>query len=309
MHYTEGDGKLFDPTAGHNIYADEDPPTRDATQFTHESANALTEEIANVIKSTGVSLNASSETIAQMTQLKTAIDKKDQDVTDALEAIIDALDTDDIADQSDYGESTLTAALNKSREDHNENQGEITTLANYLYALGSDEVENDSGIAGSTVTDALVTLVTMISNLAGSDITNDSTVGGGTITDALETLDGLIVDSYSKTESDAKYSLKELEYKTDTVALFGTGSFGSGEEADIDVGTLMGWTTLNTDDIAEVLRRGSVGSPWLTGSTARVQIHAVVKDSSTITVTGYSNPSFLRNANQLVTIRVRRKIT
>ena len=74
MHYTEGDGYYADPIAGHNVYADEDPPTRDATQLRYQEMNAVTEEICNVILASGASLNAGAETIAQMVQLRDSID-------------------------------------------------------------------------------------------------------------------------------------------------------------------------------------------------------------------------------------------
>lgn len=74
MHEIDGDGYLL--VAGHRYFDDEDLPTRDATQVTHMWANAVQEEIKNVIISTGASLNTSSETYAQMIQLNTAIDYK-----------------------------------------------------------------------------------------------------------------------------------------------------------------------------------------------------------------------------------------
>lgn len=83
MHETLGDGYVVD--GGKRVYADEDPGVRDATQFRHEEANSFQEEIANVIRSEGYSLNSPTETIAQMNQLNTAIDKKVND-GDAAEA-------------------------------------------------------------------------------------------------------------------------------------------------------------------------------------------------------------------------------
>jgi hypothetical protein len=62
-------------------------------------------------------------------------------------------------------------------------------------ALGdydASQVDNDSGVAGATVKDALDTLAGVIVALAASDITNDSGVAGATVKDALDTLAGLI---------------------------------------------------------------------------------------------------------------------
>ena len=74
MHRTEGDGFKVDPIGGQNVFADEDLPTRDATQLRYQEANTYQEEIANVILQAGMSLNASSETVQQMIQLRDAID-------------------------------------------------------------------------------------------------------------------------------------------------------------------------------------------------------------------------------------------
>jgi len=76
MHRTLGDGRIVDPIGGFNVYADEDPPTRNATQMRHEEANTFQEEIVNVILAAGLSLNAGTETIQEMIQLNAAIDSK-----------------------------------------------------------------------------------------------------------------------------------------------------------------------------------------------------------------------------------------
>jgi len=84
MHRTLGDGYITDPVEpAKTVFADEDPPTRDATQLRHQEVNAYQEEIANVIEAEGYSLNADSETIQQMDQLNTAIDKKVSDAVGA----------------------------------------------------------------------------------------------------------------------------------------------------------------------------------------------------------------------------------
>ena len=75
MHETMGDGYITD--GGKRVFADEDLGSgRDATQVRHQEANSWQEEIANVIRSQGITLNNSSELISQMTQLNQAIDSK-----------------------------------------------------------------------------------------------------------------------------------------------------------------------------------------------------------------------------------------
>lgn len=74
MHEIDGDGYLS--SGGHRYFADEDLPTRKATQVTHQWANAVQEEIANVIRAEGITLNTSSESYAAMNQLNAAIDHK-----------------------------------------------------------------------------------------------------------------------------------------------------------------------------------------------------------------------------------------
>ncbi|MFA7135600.1 MAG: hypothetical protein WC125_07035 [Bacteroidales bacterium] len=74
MHETYGDGYII--VNGKRVYADEDPGVRDATQFRFNEANSFQEEIANVIRAEGITLNDHSEDISQMNQLNTAIDNK-----------------------------------------------------------------------------------------------------------------------------------------------------------------------------------------------------------------------------------------
>jgi trimeric autotransporter adhesin len=60
-------------------------------------------------------------------------------------------------------------------------------------ASSSDDVTNESGVTGATVTLALDALNTAIGALAASDIDNDSAnVAGATVADALDTLDAAI---------------------------------------------------------------------------------------------------------------------
>ncbi len=74
MHRTVGDS--YGVQDGKNIFREESPGNHDATQFTHDMANALQEEIANVITGFGGSLNTAAETVAQMVQLRDRISAK-----------------------------------------------------------------------------------------------------------------------------------------------------------------------------------------------------------------------------------------
>lgn len=88
MHRTAGDGFIVD--GGKNYYADEDLPTRSATQLRHQEMNAIQEEISRVIESTGQALNPTSESYAQMIQLNTAIDAKDNAAKATVQANLDS---------------------------------------------------------------------------------------------------------------------------------------------------------------------------------------------------------------------------
>jgi hypothetical protein len=74
MHRITGDGYIVD--GGKHRFADEDLPTRNATQVTHQFMNAVQEEISAIIEAEGGTLHTDSETYAQMNQLKTAINAK-----------------------------------------------------------------------------------------------------------------------------------------------------------------------------------------------------------------------------------------
>lgn len=58
---------------------------------------------------------------------------------------------------------------------------------------GSDDITNDSGVAGATVSDALDQLEADMGALDSSDVSNVSTVAGATVTAALDTLKSSIV--------------------------------------------------------------------------------------------------------------------
>lgn len=57
---------------------------------------------------------------------------------------------------------------------------------------GTDDVANDSGVAGATASDALDALYTAIGALGSDDIANNSGVAGATVSDALDVLDTII---------------------------------------------------------------------------------------------------------------------
>lgn len=69
----------------------------------------------------------------------------------------------------------------------------------------SDEVDNASGVAGATVSDALDQLDTDIGGLGSDDIANDSTVTGTTVSDALDTLAANVVKSHFRARVTAGY--------------------------------------------------------------------------------------------------------
>jgi len=264
MHYTEGDGKLYDASVGHDVYADEDPPTRDATQLTHESANALTEEVANVIKSAGISLNSASESLAQMTQLKQAIDKKDTDVTNALTAIITALVASAIGNDSNVTGSTVKDAFNENKSRIDTNQNNIADNYNALLALDSSDVQNASQVSGSKVTNALDTLKTAIDTLDDKGVINTSSVAGANVFTALNNLLANFANYYTKTQSDANYGAPDQIWVTDTLDLMGGSSayIGSDQYKSVGINASghFGWSDLDVDDTIIVTRK------WVSGT-------------------------------------------
>jgi len=141
-----------------DIYRDQLGGSYDATQLRHAEMNAIQEEIANVIRGEGISLQTDTETPAQMFQLETAINAKlvasridndsgvsGTDVDDALDQLdsdIGGLDSTDIGNVSTVTGATVTAALN--------------ALDTLLGSLSSDDVDSDCGyLSGTTVTDDL----------------------------------------------------------------------------------------------------------------------------------------------------------
>lgn len=125
MHRTLGNGYIV--VDGKRVYADEDPPTRDATQLRHQEMNAIQEEIANVIESTGATLNAGTEAISEMKQLNRAINFK-----------------------------VSSEAMARDRED-------AIIYAKIANLYGSN-IYNDSTVTGNRVTDAINLLNTTLNN-------------------------------------------------------------------------------------------------------------------------------------------------
>lgn len=147
MHRTAGDGLVTGNTkyeTGVNLYADEDPGVRDATQARHEEANSWQEEICNVIEGEGLALHSPAEAPATMDQLEIAINQK-------------------VSRESGY--RTVADA----------------NLQSQINALNSSSIANVSGVSGTGVTGALNTLDGIIANylprgyLSGLNIVCDST--------------------------------------------------------------------------------------------------------------------------------------
>lgn len=116
MHRTLGDGFIVDPVGGQNIYADENPPLRDATQVRHQEMNALQEEICNVIEEAGAELNLGTESVQQMVQLKDAINT----------LISNSVDPEITARQN--GDNALQGQIDDHTSEINANTGAISTL-------------------------------------------------------------------------------------------------------------------------------------------------------------------------------------
>lgn len=326
MHETLGDGYIVD--GGKRIFADEDIGTgRDATQLRHQEANAWQEEIANVIRSTGVSLNAASETIAQMTQLNTAINQKISVLQSALQGQITAnknsIDghTVDIANSEaeitalNVGLYDLTVAVSSLTADSITNDSGVSgtkvkdalntllaadaALTAAIAALTANNIINDSSVVGAKVKDALNTLKTTITNLVASNIANDSSVSGTTIKDALNTL----------------LTNSNLQWNATTLLMMGGSTTvitnGQSKHVDVNVSVTPGWTNLDNSDIILVSRRGPAdlnnwGGTWEAGLT----VSGVVVNASTIRF-GIGNPmptGYTPNINDLVSVRVIRKV-
>ena len=179
MHRTEGDGYIVD--SGKKVFADENPPVRDATQLRHQEANAWQEEICNVIEAESIVLNLGSENISEMIQLNTAIDKKIMTLSDSVDTdiqnilwVLNALKASNITNDSNINGTKVKDALN--------------WISNYLNSLAANQVINNSNIVGTNLQDALNTIKNTIDSLKASDITNDSSVNGTKVKDALDNL-------------------------------------------------------------------------------------------------------------------------
>lgn len=120
----------YDPSVA--IYRDENPPSYDATQLRHQEMNAIQEEICNVIRAEGYSLNTDAEVIGAMTQLNTAISNK--------------MFADRIVNNSGVSGSFVDDALDQLDAD--------------ILALTSDDIANSSSVSGTNVSDALDNLDT-----------------------------------------------------------------------------------------------------------------------------------------------------
>lgn len=158
MHRTLGDGYVID-IDGKNLYADEDPPFRDATQLRHQEMNAIQEEICNVIEWDNTPLNPDSETPLQAEQLNIAIDAKDQEiyniVTDETDTKLSLLNSNSIINTSDVPGAKVTDALNNINvisNDYKYLPKEITQCSLYLAPLtGEFSLQASAGCIKNTI--------------------------------------------------------------------------------------------------------------------------------------------------------------
>lgn len=133
------------------VYRDESLGSYDATQLRHQEMNAIQEEIANVIRGEGYSLQTDTETVAQMFQLETAINNK--------------LYASRISNDSGVSGTNVDDALDQLNSD--------------ISGLGSDNIANDSTVSGTTVSDALETLDNIIDTFHGNFIFETNTLHTG----------------------------------------------------------------------------------------------------------------------------------
>ena len=135
MHRTEGDGLVTGVgkyTGTINLFDDEDPPTRDATQLRHEEVNAYQEEICNVIEGESISLNAATETPVQMCQLEEAINNK--------------LKSDRIENQSTVSGSAVSDALESNAQAISD---VAVVLVNHQHGVGGiSQVDLTADVSG-----------------------------------------------------------------------------------------------------------------------------------------------------------------
>lgn len=90
----------------------------------------------------------------------------------------------------DYGNRQLPSdqKVKNTYDRINQNSNEISALFAAFDALDTDEVNNDSTVAGTTLTEALNQLKTAIESLTSDDIANLSEIAGTDITSALDAL-------------------------------------------------------------------------------------------------------------------------
>lgn len=94
--------------------------------------------------------------------------------------------------QAALSQAGLTPSGNSETASVSQILSGITSII--LTAATSDDIGNDSGVSGPTVTAALDELVSIIGSITSDGIGNDSGVSGATVTDALDELDNKIVD-------------------------------------------------------------------------------------------------------------------
>lgn len=122
----------------------------------------------------------------------------------------DALDgthinKDFIDDWWGFAQACLSAASvtpNGVNETYNNSQILASIVVKVLADASSNDIDNDTGIAGATVSDALNSLSAIISALNSNDIGNNSGVAGINVSAALDTISALISGLSSNDISD-----------------------------------------------------------------------------------------------------------
>lgn len=175
MHETFGDS--YGTSGSTRIYRDEVPGVTPPTQVRHQEMNSFQEEIANVIRAEGFSLNSHTESLAQMIQLNTAIDKKVSD------------------------EAALRTAADAALDSKIDN-------------LDASDIDNDSGVAGSNVDDALDTLAGLIATEDSRNDTQDGQIS------ALETNIGQYIPASAVKGDVLVYDTADSQWKPCSIRAF-----------------------------------------------------------------------------------------
>lgn len=232
MHETLGDGYITD--GGKRVFADEDLGSgRDATQVRHQEANSWQEEIANVIRSEGITLNDPSELISQMTQLNQAINAK-------------------VA-----AEAALRVGGDNSQQAFTTSQ--IALVNAVITALKASEIANDSSITGASVQLALNWILGQLTLLsAQEDGVKSSGIPITVISPSVWTPSGGGGRIYWKKSVNGKF-VKLWGYLQGTITVASTTVIDIILDASFDA-AFTGWTggtDLKSESIASAVLGGS----------------------------------------------------